>query len=280
MQHKIVILFLGVCFFLASCCNKEAYVPISLTPPTGDKVVVLEEYSGASCVPCVEGHQIIENLKHIYGDEFIPVTMHTFVGGQGNPLSESQYDFRTQAGHNILEYLGFPQGIPSGVVDRAEFTGGDGLQLSKQQWSGAISEEAQKPAQLLLDVATSFDDASRKVDITVSMFGLEDINDDLSLTVLIVEDGIIDWQATPDGHVEDYEHNNILRATISQTLGDNIGVLSKNENITKDYNFTLPEADGSGPWIPANCRIVAYVSVNDLAAERKEILQGAQAGVQ
>lgn len=279
MQHKIIILFSGIILFFFSSCD-EAYVPISLTPPSGNKVVVLEEYSGASCVPCVEGHHIIENLKNLYGDQFIPITMHTFVGGQGNPLSESQYDFRTQAGHDILEYLGFPQGIPSGVVDRTKFTGGDGLQLSKQQWSGAISEEAQKPAQLLMEVETSFDEVSRKVDIRVSMFGLEDINDQLSLTVVIVEDGIVDWQATPDGHVEDYEHNNILRSVISQTLGDNIGVLAKNESITKNYSFTLPQADASGPWVPANCRIVAYASVNDLVAERKEILQGAEAAVE
>ncbi len=278
MQHKIIILFLGLGLFLGSC--EEAYIPISLTPPTGDKVVILEEYSGASCVPCVEGHQIIENLQNLYGDKFIAITMHTFVGGQGNPLPESNYDFRTQDGHDILEYLGYPQGIPSGVVDRTEFTGGDDLQLSKQQWSGAISEEAQKPAQLLLGVETTFDQTSRKVNIEVSMFGLSNIDAALSLTVVIVEDKIIDAQATPDGHVEDYEHNNVLRSAISSALGDDIGTLAENESRTKSYEFTLPQADGSGPWDPANCRIIAYVSVKDIAAGKKEILQGAQADVE
>ena len=273
MQRYIILLFLSFGILFNACM--EAPVPITLIPPSGEKVVVLEEYSGASCVPCVEGHQIIENLETIYEENLVVITMHTFVGGQGNPLPESNYDFRTQAGHDILEYLGFPQGIPSGVVDRTAFPGGDGLQLSKQQWSGAIAQEVQKEAQVLLGLTTSYDETTRKVSIEVNILPLEDINEPTALTVLITESGIIDWQATPDGHVEDYHHNNVLRAVISPTLGENTGHLTKNDSKKVNYEFTLPESDASGPWVPENCKIVAYLSVNDIANEKKEVLQGA-----
>ena len=278
MRYYLFTFLLGIGLFFTSC--EEAPIPITLEPLTGDKTIVLEEYSGASCVPCVEGHQILENLEHLYGENLIVVTMHTFVGGQGNPLPESNYDFRTQGGQDILEYLGFPQGIPSGVVDRSEFTGGDGLQLSKQQWAGAISEEVQKQARLLMDVSTEYNPTSREVSIDVSMLPLEDINESTSLTVLITESKIHDWQATPDGHVEDYEHNNILRAVISPTLGAATGALTKNESKTMSFDFTLPVANETGPWNSENCKIIAYVSINDLAGGNKEVLQGAVANVE
>ncbi len=75
-MQKIKILFLILPLFLFSC--QEKIVPVELITPDGDRVVVMEEYSGGSCVPCANAHSEIENLLGVYGENLIVITKHTF----------------------------------------------------------------------------------------------------------------------------------------------------------------------------------------------------------
>ena len=70
-MQKLKILKLILPIFFISC--QEKMVPITLIQPTGDRVVVLEEYSGGSCVPCANAHSEIENLLSVYADNLIVI---------------------------------------------------------------------------------------------------------------------------------------------------------------------------------------------------------------
>lgn len=269
------LLFSAIIFFTSSCVEKPNPIP-DLTPNT-EKAVVLEEYSGGSCVPCATAHQTIANLQNTYGENLIVVTMHTFIGGQGNPVADSPYDFRSQVGQDILEYLGYPLGIPSGVVNRQLFAGEDDLQLSSTEWSGRISDALKEELLLGMSMETTFDEASRQLDVELTMLPFGLIDGALKLTVLITESHIINKQATPDGVIDDYEHNHILRTSLTPALGEDIDNLALQSNLARTYSFTLPEADGSGPWVPENCKVVAYLSRN--TGDSKEVLQAVEAEV-
>ncbi len=274
-MQKIKFLFLAVPFLFFSC--QEKIVPITIIQPEGDRVVVLEEFSGGSCVPCANAHAEIENLLAVYPDNLVVITMHTFVGGQGNPVAGSQYDFRNQDAHDILENLGFPQGIPSGVVDRKLFDGEMGLQLGLPSWSGKIADEVLEQPKISVFVENEYDENTRALQINVNLLPLEDLNGDLRLTVVITESGIINKQATPDGVEDNYVHNHIFRDAISSVEGDALGNLKAQESKLVTYSYTLPEADGAGPWIPENCEIIAFVSYSGQGGEDKDVLQGGHA---
>ena len=274
MQNIKTFLLIVPLFFL-SC--QEKMVPITIIQPEGDRVVVLEEFSGGSCVPCANAHAEIDNLLAVFPDNLVVISMHTFVGGQGNPVAGSQYDFRNEEAHEILAYLGFPQGIPSGIVDRKLFDGETGLQLGLPSWSGKIANEVLEQPRISVYVENEYDEDTRNLQINVNLLPLENLEGDLRLTVVITESGIINKQATPDGVVDDYEHNHIFRDAISSVEGDGLGNLTAQDNKLISYNYTLPEADGSGPWIPENCEVIAFVSFSGQGGNPKDILQGAHA---
>ena len=273
---NILLVFIALISF---SCQEKMDPIIIVEPPTGDRVVLMEEFSGGSCVPCANAHSEIENLLAIYGHSLVVVTMHTFVGGQGNPVSGSTYDFRNQEGHDILDNLGWPEGIPSAVVNRKKYTDEVDLQLGLTSWAGYIASEVSQEPKLELDINTTFDASNRSLQIDVNILPRENISGDLRLTLMITENGIIDKQATPDGVVDDYVHNHILRDVISTTEGDVLGALNAFEAKVVNYNYTIPAADGSGPWIPENCQVVAFVSYIGQAGLAKDVLQAAEAKV-
>lgn len=276
-MKKLIIILLALPLLFSGC--QEKIVPVTIIQPEGDRVVVMEEFSGGSCVPCANAHAEIGNLLGVYPDNLVVITMHTFVGGQGNPYPGSQYDFRNQDAHDILEGLGFPEGIPSGIINRKLFEGEADLQLGLPSWAGYIADEIQEEPKTSLHVENHYDDATRQLTINVNLLPLENIEGDLRLTVVITESGIINKQATPDGVVEDYVHDHIFRDAISSTEGDVVGNLTAQESKTFTYNYTLPEADGSGPWIPENCEVIAYISYAGQGGGKKDVLQGGHAKV-
>ena len=70
------------------------------------KRVVLEEGTGQDCPNCPQGILAIENLEDVYGDLFIPVSLHTYSGDPYGTGFESYAAFL-----NITGY-------PSGTVNR------------------------------------------------------------------------------------------------------------------------------------------------------------------
>ncbi|MCB0652373.1 MAG: Omp28-related outer membrane protein [Saprospiraceae bacterium] len=276
-MQKIKIFLLAIPFICFSC--HETIVPITIIQPEGDRVVLMEEFSGGSCVPCANAHAEIQNLLAVYPDNLIVITMHTFVGGQGNPVPGSTYDFRNQEAHDILENLGYPEGIPSGIINRKLFDTEPDLQLGLPSWPGYIASEVEIQPKLSVYVENEYDQNTRNLVIRVNLLPLEDLQGDLRLTVVITESGIINKQQTPDGVVDDYVHNHIFRDAISSTEGDVLGTLKSQEEKLVTYSYTLPEADGSGPWIPENCEIIAFVSYAGQGGGIKDVLQAGHAKV-
>lgn len=261
--------------FFASCEETMILIPI-VDPPT-DRVVLMEEYSGGKCAPCAAAHAEVENLLGVYDGNLIVLTMHTFIGGQGNPVEGSKYDFRNEDAQTIMEFTDFPIGLPSAVVNRNHFDGEESLQVQRGSWAGHIAKEVTKAPGLGLNVSAEYDENTRGLSIDVSALPYENLNGDLRLTVVITESGIINPQYTENGTVDDYVHNHIFRDAISGAEGDAIGNLTANETFVKKYQYTIPEEDGSGPWIADNCTVVAYISLNDSANGTKNILQADEA---
>ena len=227
--------------------------------------VLIEEFTGVRCVQCPAGAVEIENLKLIHGDQLVAVSIHA--GGFAPPFNESNHDFRTVEGEDLLNFLGQPFGYPSAVVDRKLFPDEFDLQLSKGQWPGFIADEKQIDPKVKIGLEVSFDGGTRKLDVDVTLFVQENITDeDVRLTVLITEDGIVDVQDTPDGKVEEYEHNHVMRDMFTSYDGNALTTpMLTGDEVIKSYSMTIP-AD----WVVGNCHVVAFVN---LGGASKEVLQ-------
>lgn len=230
--------------------------------------VLIEEFTGVRCVQCPGGSIAIEELLGIHGEQLVAVSIHA--GDFAPPYNDSKYDFRTDEGDQIINYLEKPAGYPSAVVNRKKFDGQFNLQLNQGDWAGSIASELALAPKVRINIEPNYDLASRQLTAAVTLFVDEAITEpDVHLSIMITESGIVDKQITPAGINTAYVHKHALRGMLTNWDGDPITEsMTPGAEIEKTYTFTLPDG-----WVPEKCEIVAFVS---LAGTDKDVLQAHQ----
>lgn len=167
------------------------------------KRVILEEFTGTTCVNCPLGIVAIENLESIYGDQFIPISIHTYTG---DVLASGQSGYSS--------FLGLT-GAPTGMINRNgvisspvgtdeetfyyTFTNGSNL------WADYVAEEMEVPADIDInigDITVDEDAGTFTVPLTVnSALNATDLN--LNLFMVLLEDGIVSYQYNGYGSIDD-----------------------------------------------------------------------------
>ncbi|MFA5783227.1 MAG: hypothetical protein WC868_13255, partial [Bacteroidales bacterium] len=107
---KKIIYFLCVVLnsiFLFSCDKiNPPYIENTTNNNTGDTVkkVLLEEFTGHQCPNCPQGAIIAQQLKAIYGEKLILISIHA--GDFAEPgTGEFAYDFRSSTGNDINSFF-------------------------------------------------------------------------------------------------------------------------------------------------------------------------------
>lgn len=235
-----------------------------------ERQVLIEEFTGVRCVNCPAGSAAIEDLLATHGAQLVAVSIHA--GEFSPPYQESNYDFRTSEGDQIINYVGVPFGFPTAVVNRKEFEGNFGLQLGAGEWAGKIGDELTIPPTVKIDVQTDYNSSNRNLDLDVTLYVQEDILEpDVRISVMITESGIEDYQLkpSPDGLTADYVHKHVLRGMVTNFDGEIISeTMVAGAEISKDFTYTVP-AD----WVAENCEVVVFVS---LGGEKLDVLQAHQ----
>lgn len=274
MKKWILFTVLAFSFF---ACEE---IPPELNPITGPtepsdttfenqkRQVLIEEFTGVQCVNCPAGSEAIETLLNIHGDQLMAISIHA--GFFSPPYSDSQFDFRTSAGNNLLSYLGEPFGFPTAVVNRKKFDGEFNLQLGQGKWAGFIAQEIAEEPRLKLKVEQEYNPISGLLRATVTMVPQETIiEDDIRLSVFITENNVVDAQLTPAGKRSDYVHKHVLRDAMTNFDGNPIDeALTANVELIQPLEYTLDPN-----WVSTNISLIALVHLN---GERKDVLQAAE----
>lgn len=245
-NFKSIILAASVPMLFMACDNiDESERYIELEQVSAKRVVILEEFTGQDCTNCPDGHRIAAQLKEQYGDAFIPVSIHA---GQ---LSWSETEFG--------EYgLGIPEGeiyykanqspaLPAGVIDR-----NSGI-LNRSDWASRIRTELEKESHAEIDIKPTYDKDTQEILIDIDFKGSFSGN----LTVWILESGIINYQYDNGQHVQNYTHNHVLRAVVSDVWGDPLQLTDGSGS--KQYTYDIA-ANGKTYWDIDNISIVAFIS--------------------
>ena len=228
--------------------------------------VLIEEFTGVKCVNCPAGSQAIEALVDIHGEQLVVVSIHA--GSFAPPYDESLYDFRTEAGDELIDFLGKPFGYPSAVINRKLFEGEFDLQLGRNLWPGFVDKELAAAPKVKIHIGRSFDSASRELSAEVTVFVEEDLVmlPGIRLTLLITEGDVADYQLTPAGLTGDYVHKHILRQILSNFTGSAAeGDLVAGSRFCNSFGATIP-----AEWQESKLDLIAFVSV---AGEQKDVLQ-------
>ena len=271
-MKKLVFLFLIV--FLYSCKENCPVVP-DRPPIDSDRKVLVEEFTGVGCVQCPQGSVELENLLGIYGENLVVVSIHA--GDFVNPLPQSNFNFKTDEGEALINYLGSPPFYPSAVVNRKDFDGGNyRLQTGRNNWVSFIDQELDEDPKIIVNVAKTYDADTRELEVEITGVALEDITGELRLTIMITESNIVDAQLddqAASGIVLDYVHKHAFRTTMTNFDGEKFtDQMAEGDNYSMTKTMTLPEE-----WVVAECEIIAFVNLID--GQNKEVLQAGSAHV-
>lgn len=228
---------------------------------------IIEKYTGVRCVNCPNADITITAATTQYGDKLIALAIHdssNFTRPIGDTPRLSTEDGNTWS--NFFGVLAAGE-YPTALINRT---------LNGSVWdlftpTSGINSRVDNIINQTPKVAIQADAANSDgtVSINVNLEFLQTVSEPLTLTLLIMEDGIIATQKYPDHEDENYVHNHVLRDVITDVWGADIDCTgASGEKRVALFNYT----PASSEWNLANCHIVAMVSKKD----SREILNVAE----
>lgn len=284
MYRKISHILLSAGFistFLLQAC-KEINPPIDMTESayeTGvgtaespdEKIVLIEDFTGAACPNCPDAHIAIENAYAAYPGQVVAIAEYNYFA---DPLYLDQ-NMQTEEALLLDLYLGPAVGWPASIIDRKEFTGNDYLPEIPANVVPYCGDQIALTPPCNIEVSNTYDAGTRNLTVQVRIDYTSTIADANNLSVSLKESGIIAAQIDDNvgGEVEDYEHNHVLRKMLTNYSGTAL----PEENIAGrwyvfTFTYTIP-----ANWNADNMAVVAFV--HNTSPENKEVLQAAEAKV-
>lgn len=219
---------------------------------------LIEHFTSQYCTYCPLGISVLEKLVAKRNDiAWVSVHGDMSTGDDIYTINEGNYiaGFQTS-------------GFPSASFNRVFFPGESDLAIgigfnpsyaesAVTYLSSLIDYTNEIPTLASIQIGTKYDEATRKLDITVSGEALADftkfVGNDAALTVYLTEDGLVSKQLNQGKWVTEFTHDNVLRKVVTNPYGDNVKLSgSKYENT---YSVTLNEA-----WNKDNMHVVAFIS--------------------
>lgn len=214
------------------------------------RILLLEQFTGQGCMYCPSGE---ENLHNIIGDSIgrIAWVAHHVGFGEDNMTipasnnytwfynSASTYAPAVMLNRSAISWKGLLQPVFSSFDLKKE----DVLQLLAE------------PAHMSVNINRSYNGQSGDLNITVSGVSLaKDIQS--RLTVFLVQNGITAYQERGG---ENYTHNSVVRACLTDVWGDPV-TFNSDGNYNMSYFYRIPATIGSIDTDADQMYIVAFIA--------------------
>ena len=249
--------------------------------------VLIEEFTGQTCSNCPAAHAELEGIasSHPAGSVNI-IGMYLYNIPQAVPdIGTSKYDFRDSTATNISTaiYGGVNQ-LPGAGIDRVP--GSTGLQLGSGDWPNAVNTRLAVTTPVNLHVQSSYSAATGTATITVFVTYTSSVSTAQNLSVVVVEDSMVDIQeeplfgAFPSGYDSSYLFTNVFRGMVSSPpVGDpilaTIPIKQPGQVDRRIYTYKPKVFPPATPAINVSrCRVIAFV--NNANGSDKQVVQSAQ----
>ena len=231
--------------------------------------VVLEEMTGTTCRFCPQGHVVIERLEKDFGENFIPIAIHSYPGGQ----------FYTDESYSYSQFLGLAA-APTAVIDRLYLASPLGSEYEmvgsgdNRLWYDIVAERIGTYADADINIEGMSADADGNVNVDVTVrYAFRASNLNVNLLTVVTEDGIsgvqlnnfvdsdapvmADWEAGgPYGQPNTpYTFTNVMRGAIGTTFNGTGGYLPSEVEAATDCNVRISFAMPTHVADAANTRI-------------------------
>ena len=270
-----IILCVALCLSIAACevihpndqliFESETIIPpkdttaTDPTVPSNIRTALLIDFSGWKCVNCPDAAEQAHELLSIYGQQLVVLEAHP----AANKLTASnkpEYDYTCPAADSLYKTMGgnITTPLPIGSVNMKAKEGGTFL-MNVGEWAGAVQSAVKQYHSADIHLRIGEQDS-----IICNIYNWSAQTLACNLYVWLTEDSVVSAQYFPDGPINNYMRNHLLRDAISSPNGESL-TLPAEENVTHTFLYTLPDK-----VVPENCHIVAALYANG------EIIQAAQ----
>jgi len=243
---------------------------------------LIEQFTSQSCTYCPRGVTLFSDLTG-QRDDVVWVSVH------GNMSTKDIYN--TAVCDTIMSFenvSGFPSAsynrsfVPDLAESPTEIAYGLGYNMSYRTQIVAMLNEvvdytAQAPSFVTLNIAQTYDENTRQLNITVSGEGAENAAQLLhgyGLNLMLTENDLVARQLNEGKWVNNFTHHYVLRAVLGKCTGNSI--VWNGDDFTAQFSYTIPD-----DYAKDNMYVVAFVapmidlqSVNtlDLAVNNCEVV--------
>lgn len=288
--------------FAASC--KENVIPIDTSAPViaedstykGDvepaqqRRMLIEEMSGVTCTNCPQGSEMLESLNVQYNNRLSIVTIHT--GTFSDPIpGKSIQNFQTDDGRALRDLVWKGQGNkPTAIFDRL-LIGKDGTYFNdgSPDWPAALVKDtvAHPTTPLNIELKTAYYEATSEYGVEVKVKYTQEVTAKHAIHIFLTQSKIIDVQQLSHSDFDDnFQFNHVFRDAITP-VATGQPVLPNATSDTKEAGrvyiyrarFKINPADSKQKyWVPANMKVVAFVS--DMSSADKHVIHVQETNLQ
>lgn len=273
------ILSILICILLTALysCDKVSgpYQEVTVIA-SGNRKVLIEDYTGHKCVNCPRAAEAIKTLQQLRPGRIIAVGVHVTSQFAAPGSGIYNIDFRTSVGNaNDSLFEVSLLGLPTGMVNRLRVNGVRRIEYSN--WGKYADSLLQLPAVASIQIDNSYIPSGRVVTSTIKSEFLSKMSGSYKLVAFLIEDSIPHAQKDnlipAPSNDSDYVHNHVLRGSLNGSFGE----LLNNEPVVAGSTFTKTYARAlSANWREKKCAIVAFIyddaTKEILQAEEKEII--------
>ena len=237
----------------------------STTSARQDRIVMVEEFTGASCVNCPAGHATLKAIESANVNRVISYGLH--FGPLAEPVHSDGPKFIIPEADQISTFFGV-SAMPNALIDRIKPSGT--YVFGRTAWSTTVNNRLSVPAKANIKTSVAFNQSLNKYVLSLEIELLDEISDNLSYTIALVENNIVAPQLSGSNIIENYNHAMVARKFITSALGNS---LPKPSGITsylpgRTYKKEIP-LDLDSKWKIENLHIISFVA-NEAS---REILQ-------
>lgn len=257
MNKLFNILSLAIVAFVAMACDpvSEDERFIKADNLEVDRKVLVQEFTGQFCPNCPLGHEALDNIAKLNGENAVIVSIHA--GDMA--FDDPEYGLKTADGDVYAKEWGIQQ-YPSAIVNRKS------VMPDRSQWQGAVFAALSSASTMKIGLEAKLQDG--KIEITSNLSAtMADAKGKYQLW--IVEDNITALQQDGEEYINDYVHNHVYRASANGVGGEAVTVSMAHpselhHSIAKDNR-----------WNADNLKVVAFVYTDNdvLQAEEVKVLK-------
>ena len=240
---------------VSDSCEAFLFSPIE----SYTKKVLLEDYTGQTCGNCPRAGEKAYELQEQFGEQLVIIAVHA--GWFANTSNDYPNDFTTETGDEWDTHFGNSSlGNPNGMVDRIDFPDNSHI-FQYSQWEEKVTNQLQNLPSVGIQIHTSYKENTGLICVDTQTEILNDLENKLHLTVVLIESGIIskqtDYSILPDQYVDDYEQNHVLRKGLTNAWGEDLGLENYSTSDFYTHRYSIEKQED---WEISNMSVIAFIS--------------------